>query len=110
MIEIKSEAEFNLLLGSNDKVLVDFYADWCGPCKQLMPMVEALDVPGVTIVKVNADEQSEIVNKYGVRGLPTLKAFRNGESVGTKSGMMSLGQLLAFVDTNFRDYEVDVQL
>ncbi|AVH85151.1 hypothetical protein RsoM2USA_223 [Ralstonia phage RsoM2USA] len=110
MIEIKSEAEFNLLLGSNEKILVDFYANWCGPCKQLMPMVEALDVPGVTVVKVNADEQPEIVNRYGVRGLPTLKAIRNGEVSGTKTGMMTAGQLIAFVNTNFNDDQLSVDL
>jgi thioredoxin 1 len=70
-------------------VLVDFWAEWCGPCKMIAPMLDELaaEMQGkVTIAKVNVDENPQTPSKYGVRGIPTLILFKNGQVVGTKIG------------------------
>jgi len=84
-------------------VLVDFWAEWCGPCKVLGPVLEKLaDEYGgqFILAKVNVDENQEIASKYGIRGIPTLMLFRNGAVVATKVGALSKSQLTAFLDNN----------
>jgi len=86
---------------SNALTLVDFYADWCGPCKMISPVLEELsdDYAGkVNIVKINADNHPEILQKYGVRGLPTLMMFENGAPVGTAVGAQPASALKGFID------------
>ncbi|AWB68156.1 thioredoxin [Saccharobesus litoralis] len=84
----------------NGVVLVDFYADWCGPCKMIAPVLEQLSKSrdNVKIVKVDADEAPELMAEQGIRGIPTLLLFNQGEKVGTKVGAAPLAQLEAFVD------------
>ena len=84
-------------------VLVDFFADWCGPCKMLGPVVEEVSasyVGKLKVVKVNVDDSPESAKKYGVRGIPTLLIFNNGEAGATKVGALTKSQLISFIDSN----------
>jgi thioredoxin 1 len=99
-----SDATFDAdVLESDAPVLVDYWAEWCGPCKMIAPLLDevAKDYGDkLRIVKVNVDENQEITAKYGIRGIPTLKLFKNGEEVATKVGALSKSQLTQFLDTN----------
>lgn len=81
-----------------DKVLVDFYADWCGPCQMLAPELEELsNQTGIKVVKINVDELSALARQYRVMSIPTLLLFKNGEFSKRQLGYMSLNELLEFV-------------
>jgi thioredoxin 1 len=99
-----SDATFESdVLKSDAPVLVDYWAEWCGPCKMIAPLLDevARDYGDkVRIVKVNVDENQEITARYGIRGIPTLKLFKNGAEVATKVGALSKSQLTAFLDNN----------
>ena len=87
----------------NRPVVVDFWADWCEPCKQLMPVLEKViaETGGkVKLAKVNIDENPDTPPKYGVRGIPTLMLIKNGNIEATKVGAVSKSQLTAFIDSN----------
>ena len=82
-------------------VLVDYWAEWCGPCKMIAPILD--EVAGayqgkLTIAKMNVDENREIPAKFGIRGIPTLMLFKDGQLAATKVGAMSKAQLTAFID------------
>ncbi len=84
-------------------VLVDFWAEWCGPCKMIAPVLEELatEYAGrLTIAKLNVDDQREATEKFSIRGIPTLILFKNGEPEATKVGALSKSQLAAFLDSN----------
>ena len=91
------------VLKSDVPVLVDYWADWCGPCKAIAPVLEevAKDYAGkLKVAKLNVDENQEVPKKYGIRGIPTLMLFKNGNIEAQKVGALSKSQLTAFLDSN----------
>jgi len=87
------------VLQSNQPVLVDFYADWCGPCQTLAPHIEALanEHKDIKVVKMNIDENPMTPTQYGIRSIPTLIVFKGGQAAATKMGSMPKSQLEAWV-------------
>lgn len=91
------------VLGSNKTVIVDFWAEWCGPCKQIGPALEELAVElgdKVTIAKVNIDENPDTPMQFGVRGIPTLLIFKDGELAATKVGAMPKSKIAEWIEEN----------
>jgi thioredoxin 1 len=104
LIKHVSDASFDTdVLKSSEPVLVDFWAEWCGPCKAIAPILD--EVSGtyagkLRVAKVNVDENRGIPAQFGIRGIPTLILFKNGEAAATKVGALSKAQLTAFIDGN----------
>jgi len=88
------------VLASEEAVLVDFYADWCGPCRKLAPMLDQLarETPNARIVKVNIDHHPELADRYGVRSIPTLILFKNGKPTARRTGLMGPAALRAILN------------
>ncbi|MCD8336960.1 MAG: thioredoxin [Lachnospiraceae bacterium] len=96
MIIIKTQEQFNLeVLKADNPVLVDFYADWCGPCKALAPLIEELDqeAEGYSVAKVNVDAIPELAQQYRVASIPTVLIFRDGACVERNVGLVSKDDL-----------------
>ena len=91
------------VLGSDQAVLVDFWAEWCGPCKMIAPILDEIadEYAGkLKVVKLDIDSNPAIPRRFGVRGIPTLMVFKAGEVEATKVGAVSKSQLAAFIDSN----------
>ena len=99
-----SDATFESeVLQSTTPVLVDYWAEWCGPCKMIAPILDdvAKEYSGkLKVAKLNIDENQDTPPKYGIRGIPTLMLFKNGNVEATKVGALSKTQLAAFIDAN----------
>jgi thioredoxin 1 len=102
LIKHVSDASFEGdVLKSTTPVLVDYWAEWCGPCKMIAPILD--EVAGtyqgkLTVAKMNVDENREVPARFGIRGIPTLMLFKDGQLAATKVGAMSKAQLTAFID------------
>jgi thioredoxin 1 len=93
------------VLKAEQPVLVDYWAEWCGPCRMIAPILDdvAANYAGrVKICKLNVDENQATPPRYGIRGIPTLMLFRNGNVEATKVGALSKSQLVAFLDSSLR--------
>jgi len=99
-VQIINKANFDEIVSSGKTVLVDFYADWCGPCRMLKPILEdvAKEREDIIVGKVNVDEEDYLASRYGVFSIPTLIVFKNGEIVNQASGARPKAQVLALVD------------
>lgn len=100
MIELTKENFQSEAVQSEQVVLVDFWADWCGPCRMLSPVVEqyALDTPAVKVGKVNVDEQMDLAMQFGVSSIPTLIVFRDGVPAAKAVGVIDMEQLKKLVE------------
>lgn len=100
-IHLDSETDLETLVGEHDVVLVDFYADWCGPCRMLEPILDGIATnTAATVLKVDVDRHQSLAASYGVRGVPTLLLFADGEPVDRMVGVQSQEQLEAAIESH----------
>ena len=104
LIKNISDASFEAdVLQSSLPVLVDYWAEWCGPCRSMAPVLDELATQyegKVQIAKMNVDENREVPAKFGIRGIPTLMMFKDGQLAQTQVGAVGKAQLVAFIDKN----------
>ena len=101
IVAISDSSFENDVLNSEKPVLLDYWAEWCGPCKMIAPILDEIAEEysdKITIAKINIDDNQETPQKYAVRGIPTLMIFKEGEVTATKVGALSKSQLVDFID------------
>lgn len=97
------KSNFSEIIKEDKPVLVDFYADWCGPCKALAPILQDAKAElgdAVKIVKIDVDKNQELAGKYQVRGVPTLILFRNGEQLWRQSGVLQKSEIVQLIKSH----------
>ncbi len=102
-IKISDDSFEEEVITKGKPIIVDFWAEWCGPCKQIGPILEDISdeyKDKITIGKLDVDDNPEIASKYQIRGIPTMMLFNNGKLVDTKVGMSSKNDLLEWIDKN----------
>jgi thioredoxin 1 len=103
IVHLSDDTFENEVLQSEQPVLVDYWAEWCGPCKMIAPVLDEIagEYSGkVKVAKLNIDDNPNTPPRYGIRGIPTLMLFKDGEVEATKVGAVSKSQLTAFIDSN----------
>lgn len=102
VLQITDEQFQSEVLDFQGLVLVDFWAPWCGPCKQIGPVLDeiSLENTNVKIVKINVDDNPEVASEFGIRSIPTLILFKNGEKVETKLGALSKAALTEWINSS----------
>ena len=103
IIHVSDESFEQEVLQSDKPVLIDYWAEWCGPCKMIAPILDEVASEysdKIRVAKLNIDDNPATPPKYGIRGIPTLMLFKNGEVEATKVGAVSKAQLTAFLDEN----------
>ncbi|HHB12584.1 MAG TPA: thioredoxin TrxA [Chromatiales bacterium] len=103
IVHVSDDSFEQEVLKSDKPVLVDFWAEWCGPCKMIAPILDEIaeEYDGrLKVAKLDIDDNPQTPPKYGIRGIPTLMLFKNGEVEATKVGALSKSQLTAFLDQN----------
>jgi thioredoxin 1 len=103
ILEVSDQSFERDVLQSDKPVLVDYWAEWCGPCKAIHPILEEIAdeyADRLKIAKLNIDENPETPPRFGIRGIPTLMLFQDGNVEATKVGALSKSQLTAFIDSN----------
>jgi thioredoxin 1 len=103
IVKVSDDSFDNDVLSASGPVLVDYWAEWCGPCKTIAPVLDEIadEYDGrLTIAKLNIDDNPNTPPRYGIRGIPTLMLFKDGEVAATKVGSVSKTQLTEFVDQN----------
>lgn len=97
------KSNFSEIINDEKPVLVDFYADWCGPCKSLAPILKEVKATlgdEIKIVKIDVDKNQELAGKYQVRGVPTMILFRNGKQLWRQSGVLQKDQILEVIKSH----------
>ncbi len=100
MIEEVNQKELNLMIKKGDLLLVDIFADWCGPCKALSPMIAQIskEVKGVKIVKMDVDQNQEFASRYGIMSIPTVLIFKDGDLVEQLVGLRDKSTYLSLIE------------
>ena len=100
MITLTSDNFEENVLKSDKPVLIDFWASWCGPCQMQSPIIDEIDkeAEGITVAKVNVDEEPELASKYGIMSIPTILVFKDGICASTNVGLHSKQQLLEIIE------------
>jgi len=96
-------SKFSEIINQDQPVLVDFFADWCGPCKMLSPILKQVKdelEDKVSIIKINVDKNQALASKYQVRGVPTMLLFKNGKQVWRQSGVLQKNEIITIINSN----------